>query len=193
MKEKNIYEQLSARFETIGANGQVIPSHKWKVNTTKYGHAECVPYIDARQAIGRMNEVFGVGGWSNALIEMSGAGVICEITAIIDGKEITKSNVGTPGNFEKEKSQASDAIKRACSNFGVGAYLYEMEPIQLPLVGKFAATRKEKTPLKSGAALTSYLNTFSALRMKLTDIYNGISKEKQQEFSEMFTKIWEEL
>ncbi|NOW12590.1 hypothetical protein B0H35_000004 [Clostridium acetobutylicum] len=37
---------------------------------------------------------------------------------------ISKQDVGTESNTEKEKGQASDSFKRACFNFGIGRELY---------------------------------------------------------------------
>lgn len=193
---EEMLKALSAPFTMIGADGKVYPAHQWKVNTTNTGVAVCVPYLDARQVVNRLNEVFGVDGWSNLLLETNGLGMICEITANIEGKEIRRSNIGTAGEYQREKSMVSDAIKRAATNFGIGAYLYDMQPVSLKLVisgGKKYAAMQNGEILKTGDELTSYINTLHPLRLKLTEIFNSISKEKQPEYSEIFTKIWEEL
>ena len=38
---------------------------------------------------------------------------------------ISKQDVGTESNTEKEKGQVSDSFKRACFNLGIGRELYE--------------------------------------------------------------------
>ncbi len=193
---KTIFEKLSAPFQKIGANGQKISTHKWKVQTTKGGVAMCVAYIDARQVAERLNTVLGIDGWSDSLIETNGEGIICEISANIDGKTVVHSNVGTPSDYQKIKGQASDAFKRAATKFGVGAYLYEMEAVRLKLAtvnGKKYPSTSDGNALINGNDLTSYINTFHPLRLKLTEIWDAIPKNKQKNYSEIFTKIWEDL
>ena len=190
MSNNETLHQLQAPFTAIGADGQVYPAHKWKVQTTKGGVAVCVPYLDANQVINRLNEVFGLDGWSNTLIETSDSGMICEITAIVGGKEVTKSNVGTPSEYEKQKGQASDAIKRAARNFGIGAYLNDIENVTLKLSGRFAADGKGNA-LRTGAELTSYINQLHPLRAKLSEIYRAVGKSAG--LDNEFQKIWEAL
>lgn len=193
---KEIYQKLNAPFETTGVDGQTYSAHKWKPQVINNLEAICVPYIDSRQVIDRLNEVLGVDGWSNTLVEMSGEGLICELTIIVDGKEITKSNIGVKSEYAAEKGQASDALKRAATNFGIGAYLYNMEPVKLKSVvvkgKKYAATEKGE-PLMTGDALTSYINMINPLRAKLTEIYKSLDKETQKNVEPQFKKIWEVL
>ena len=193
---KNIYKELSAVFEQKAPNGKMLPMHKWKVQTTKGKNAMCVAYVDARQVTQRLNEVLGVDNWSDTLVEMNTEGIICEISANIGEKVVTHSNVGVGGSIHKEKTEASDAFKRAATKFGVGAYLYELEAVSLPIAvvgGKKVASTSEGVPLVTGADLTSYINTMHPLRLKLAEIWNAIPKTKQSEYSEDFAKIWEEL
>jgi len=157
----------------------------------------CVPYIDSRQVSARLNKVLGVDGWSDTLIETTGNYIICELTCYVNGKAITKTDVGTPGNVEKDKSQASDAIKRAAVKFGVGEYLYHMEPVKVKTVqgsnGKKIPATAEGKPLPTGDALTSYINMKHPLRAKLTEIYNNLNETEKQNLSENFTQIWTSL
>ena len=195
-KLKDIEAKLAAPFMILGADKKMYPNHKWKPNTWIKGGVICVPYIDARQVIERLNDVLGIDGWSNNLIEMSGKGLICELNLMIDGKEISKSNVGTESSFAKEKGQASDAIKRAAVNFGIGLYLYEMQPVTL----KTSGSGKDKHPitekgvvLKTGEDLSSYINMMNPLRQKLSEIYRSISKENKPKIEKEIKKIWELL
>lgn len=195
-KNKSIAEQLAAPFETIGADGKIYPAHKWKGNTYKGDKVLCVSYIDARQAINRLNQVLGVDGWSNNLIEMSGKGLICELILSIDGKEVSKSNVGVESDYAKEKGQASDAIKRACVNFGVGAYLYEMQPVALKWTkvnGKKYPTTDKGQALITGDDLTSYINMLNPFRQKLSEIYMSIPEKDRPQIDQEFKKIWKVL
>jgi hypothetical protein len=195
MKAAEIYKKLKEPFMDINAKGDSVPVHKWKVQTTKTGAAMCVPYIDSRMVTDRLNSVLGIDGWSNQLIETSESGLICEISVIIEGKEVTKSNIGTFSEYEKEKGQASDALKRAASNLGIGTYLYEIDPVELPVARKggktFATTKDGKTLLDTGAKLTSYINEMHPMRMKLSEVYKSLSKKKREKLSDSFKKIWE--
>jgi hypothetical protein len=46
---------------------------------------------------------------------------------------VSKQDVGTESNTEKEKGQASDSFKRACFNWGIGRELYTAPKIVLYL------------------------------------------------------------
>lgn len=50
----------------------------------------------------------------------------CTVSIYDDGKQqwVSKQDVGTESNSEKEKGQASDSFKRACFNWGIGRELY---------------------------------------------------------------------
>jgi hypothetical protein len=48
-----------------------------------------------------------------------------------NGEWIWKWDCGTEGNFEAEKSEASDAFKRACFNWGLGRELYDTPKIKI--------------------------------------------------------------
>jgi len=192
MKDK--LRDLKSEFTVQGADGKIYPAHKWKVETTKGEFAMCVPYVDARQVSERLNDVLGIKGWENTLIETSRDSLICELTLIIDNERITRSDVGVPSAYASEKGMASDALKRAAVKFGVGAYLYEMQPVSLKKVkknGKIYASTDDGIALMTGADLTSYINMKHPLRSKLTEIYNSLDEKLQTENTELFTKIWD--
>lgn len=46
---------------------------------------------------------------------------------------VSKEDVGTESNTEKEKGQASDSFKRACFNWGIGRELYDYPFIMIKL------------------------------------------------------------
>lgn len=82
-------------------------------------------YIDARAAMKRLDEKFGVFGWKRRHIELRGK-EYCEISVKDpESKEwVNKMDCGTPSNTEKEKGESSDSFKRACVNWGIGRELY---------------------------------------------------------------------
>ena len=177
-KEQEIYKQLSAPFTTIGADGNEYPAHKWRIQSGK----RCIPYIDARQVSERLNQVLGVDGWNNTIEETNQKMLISNLTCIIGGKEVSHSDVGTQANTEKEKSMASDSLKRAAVHFGIGRYLYDIEPVTLPA----------NTPsdiIKDGAKLSSYINQLHPMRSKLTEIYKALG-DSAKKLDKEFQAIW---
>ena len=82
-------------------------------------------YKDARVDQKLLDEVVGPNNWKNSYEFINGQ-LYCTVSIYdADKKEwISKQNVGTESNTEKEKGQASDAFKRACFNWGIGRELY---------------------------------------------------------------------
>jgi len=94
-------------------------SHHWRKGA---GGKELV-YIDARQVMNRLDEVFDVGGWQ-AHYEHIGGRMICKLSCLIGGKWVTKSDGAGDTNIEGDKGGISDALKRAGVLWGIGRYLY---------------------------------------------------------------------
>ncbi len=82
-------------------------------------------YKDARVDQRILDETFGVFGWKRSHQCIDG-NLYCtvEIFDTEHGEWVSKQDVGTMGQSEKEKSQASDSFKRACFNWGIGRELY---------------------------------------------------------------------
>jgi hypothetical protein len=103
---------------------------EWRVNhvTEKDGikKALVVAYLQNRAIQERLDEVFGVYGWQNQYKEMHD-GIICGITATINGKDITKWDGADRTNIEATKGGLSNSMKRAASQWGIGRYLYKLE------------------------------------------------------------------
>ena len=94
-------------------------SHHWRKGA---GGKELV-YIDARQVMNRLDEVFDVGGWQ-AHYEHIGGRMICKLSCLIGDKWVTKSDGAGDTNIEGDKGGISDALKRAAVLWGIGRYLY---------------------------------------------------------------------
>lgn len=90
-------------------------------------------YKDARVDQKILDETFGMFGWKRSHQCMDGS-LYCtvEVKDKESGEWIAKQDVGTEGNYEKEKSQASDSFKRACFNWGIGRELYSAPFIWIP-------------------------------------------------------------
>lgn len=99
-------------------------------------------YIDARDLYDRLDDVFGVGGWSRKIVAVNADGSVTgRLTvrindpASLDVTWVEHEDIGysnDPGAaHEKEplKAAASDAFKRAGVGLGIGRFLYELEPV----------------------------------------------------------------
>lgn len=82
-------------------------------------------YKDARVDMKILDETVGITGWKRSHVLING-NLFCNVEIWdADKKEwISKQDVGTESNTEKEKGQASDSFKRACFNLGIGRELY---------------------------------------------------------------------
>lgn len=135
---------------------------KWKPQVTTKGRdkkpierngqqvAGCTAHIDARAVMNRLDEVVGVGNWSDSYFVLpNGKNVECTLTVC----GVSKSDVGEPneGGFaDLMKGAYSDALKRAAVKFGIGRYLYDMEMEWLPFDGyKILSQPKSTTAPKT--------------------------------------------
>lgn len=88
-------------------------------------------YIDARAVFDRLDAAVGPANWHTELERLGPGCYLCRLTVL----GAVRTDVGQAGENEgeKEKSGASDAIKRAAVQHGVGAYLYQQElpPVRL--------------------------------------------------------------
>lgn len=82
-------------------------------------------YKDARCDMNILDETVGNMNWSRKH-EVIGDRLYCTVSVWDKEKSlwVSKQDVGTESNTEKEKGQASDSFKRACFNLGIGRELY---------------------------------------------------------------------
>lgn len=101
------------------------------------GKAIFLLYKDARCDMKILDETFGIDGWEREHQLIDGK-LFCTVR-IWSGKRncwISKQDVGTESNTEKEKGQASDSFKRACFNIGIGRELYSAPLISIACTDK---------------------------------------------------------
>ena len=100
-------------------------------HTSQKGRAKLLLYKDARVDMTILDETCGQMGWQRKHEILNGVNY-CSI-GIKDtdtGEWLWKSDCGiADGTMEKEKSEASDAMKRACTTWGIGRELYNIPPI----------------------------------------------------------------
>lgn len=129
MNDEYLKTILSALSEPI--------QYKWRVQSfSKFKpQATCVAYIDARDAMARLDAVC-VYGWHRRHIEVKGR-IYCEVGIVMpDSSVLWRSDCGTESNTEAEKGESSDSFKRACVNFGIGRFLYDLDMVYLPADAK---------------------------------------------------------
>lgn len=95
---------------------------------------QLLPYIDARDVQDRLDETVGVDGWSFALEPLvTSGGELTVARGRLEILGVAKDDVGTASNFEASKGCASDALKRAAVQWGIGRYLYRLPTVWVTL------------------------------------------------------------
>jgi hypothetical protein len=91
-------------------------------------------YKDSRCDMARLDEAFGSENWKREHQEISG-NLYCTVSIWDEDKSqwVGKQDVGTESDVEKQKGEASDAFKRACTNWGIGRELYTAPRIYVEL------------------------------------------------------------
>ncbi len=104
--------------------------HQWRVQSFSKNKpiATVMAYIDARDAQ-EVLDTYCEYGWHRKH-QMLSDRLYCSVgIEMPNGTIMWREDCGTESNEDKEKGQASDALKRACVNWGVGRFLYDL-PIQ---------------------------------------------------------------
>jgi|APSaa5957512622_1039677.scaffolds.fasta_scaffold19695_3 hypothetical protein len=97
-----------------------------RIGTTNKSGFSLLLYKTARTDVKRLNEVHG-DLWKNRYFHDTKGLLCCEISVYnSEIKEwVSRVDVGTESNTEKEKGSYSDAFKRAGFKWGIGAELYQ--------------------------------------------------------------------
>lgn len=112
--------------QTLTGLKQIIP-YRWRVQSFSKHKAQAavVAYIDARDCMELLDEHCHYG-WDRRHIQVENK-IYCEVgIRMPDNSIIWRSDCGIESNTEGEKGQASDSFKRACVNFGIGRFLYDL-------------------------------------------------------------------
>lgn len=101
---------------------------QWRVQSFSKNkpQAQCVAYIDARDVMNLLDEVVGQANWASDYKDIGGQ-TFAGIGINIDGVWVWKWDTGSESNIEKEKGQASDSLKRAAVQWGIGRFLYDKD------------------------------------------------------------------
>ena len=105
----------------------------WKAQAVKNNRALAVCFIDARDVMDRLDDVFGVDGWQDSYDVLPEGSAVCRLAVRIGSEWVTKTDVGSPSeqpdSGDRMKAAYSDALKRAAVKFGIGRYLYSLPAI----------------------------------------------------------------
>lgn len=110
---------------------------EWRVGATNKDKTMglALPYVTNKAIQNRLDEVFGVFGWKNEFKEWKGNSQLCGISIWDEDKSewLTKYDGADDTTMESTKGGLSDSMKRAAVQFGIGRYLYKLDPIWVPL------------------------------------------------------------
>lgn len=141
-----------------------------KKNAKGIVYASLLLYKDARCDMRLLDETFGPMNWQRSH-EVINGNLYCTVS-IWDEKKgawVSKQDVGTESNTEKEKGESSDSFKRACFAWGLGRELYSAPNIYVQLnEGEY----KENT--FNGKTSTQMTQTFYVSHIEYDDDGNII-------------------
>lgn len=106
------------KFRTLRANEIEVRTQQIKENGVSV-----LLYKTARTDANLLDETVGADNWQNDFKSIDGK-MFGYISIKCGNEWVTKSDSGTEGNIEAEKSLASDAFKRAGFKWGIGRELY---------------------------------------------------------------------
>lgn len=161
MNNAEIMEKLKAPFG--------FKAIEWRVgNVFNNGNGEmglAMPYVTRTSIQKRLDEVFGFMGWKNeykewhTTIEKRGQtqeqvavpSQLCGISIWNDATKewITKWDGASNTTFEGIKGGISDSFKRCATNWGIGRYLYDMNPLFVEVTKKGKGYVIEKNVLNT--------------------------------------------
>lgn len=101
---------------------------QWRIQSCSKtsAKAQCVAYIDARDAMRLLDEVCGPENWQDEYYQVKDT-MFCKIGIKVGDQWVWKSDGGDVTDVEAKKGESSDSFKRACVKWGVGRFLYDME------------------------------------------------------------------
>lgn len=117
------------------------PEIEVRAAMVKENGVQLLLYKDARCDMRILDETVGPSNWQKEFYECKGT-LFCRvgIMTVHDfcketdqrAEWVWKSDAGEPSNMSAQKGEASDAFKRACTNWGIGRELYTSPFIWVP-------------------------------------------------------------
>lgn len=127
MNSKELCAKLSAPFSAKDIEWKPGATKKNKEQGNKVEAALAMPYIDSRAIMDRLDEAVGPENWEDRYT-LADKGVMCELRIRIDGEWISKADGAPYSDVEPFKGSISGALKRAAVKWGLGRYLYQVQP-----------------------------------------------------------------
>jgi hypothetical protein len=126
--ELTIYEQLARPFDLTRIHWRVGNTNAKKLGVKAWEATEgsALAYIDARDAMKRLDDVVGPENWQCRYPLADSGLLICEVGIRLGNEWIWKANGAGDTQVEAEKGKCSDAFKRSCVLWGIGRYLYSL-------------------------------------------------------------------
>lgn len=144
MDTKEIFEKLAAPFPAEAID--------WRVGATNQEKTMgiALAYIQARPLMDRWDETLGPENWQDEYLPIMGPtgllGMICNLSARINGEWITKSDSADITDVEAIKGATSDAFKRASVKFGMSRYLYDLPTVWVAIEARGKSHILKETP-----------------------------------------------
>jgi hypothetical protein len=148
-----------------------------RVMSVKENGYSVLLYKDARADMKILDETFGIFGWQRKHDLVNG-NLFCTVSIL--NKEtntwISKQDVGVESFSEKEKGQASDSFKRACTNIGIGRELYTAPFIWINALPKEILKNNNKNSVytKLYVSSISYDDNGNICNLEIKDNQNNI-------------------
>ena len=111
----------------------------WRVGATNGDKNKgiALAYIQARPVMDRLDEVVGLGNWTDTYTPIQGkdgvVGFFCTLSLKIGNDWISKMDGADTSDIEAIKGGISDAFKRAAVKWGIGRYLYDLPGVWVPI------------------------------------------------------------
>lgn len=124
----------------------------WRIGSVskKKPSATLLAYLDARNVMERLDEVFGKAGWQDNYTQGPDGGVKCTLAVYVGDQWVSKEDGAENTAVEAIKGGYSGALKRAAVKWGIGRYLYALDATWLPIKEGWppdgAKTVSAKTP-----------------------------------------------
>ncbi|MFA7056297.1 MAG: Rad52/Rad22 family DNA repair protein [Candidatus Cloacimonadales bacterium] len=95
--------------------------------------AVVLAYITSRAVMDRLDQTFGINGWTDNYKVLEN-GIVCSLSVRINDEWISKEDTAPFTNIEALKGGFADALKRAAVKLGIGRYLYNLPEYYVDLV-----------------------------------------------------------
>jgi hypothetical protein len=148
------FDALAAPFPPDAVSWRVGTSNKKKRqketgdNYAKATKGIALAYLDARDVMGRLDDVCGPGGWQNRYSHTAGK-TVCDIGVKVGDEWVWKADGAGDSDIEAEKGALSDAFKRAAVRWGIGRYLYAVSSPWCDLDEREQITEADRKKLRA--------------------------------------------